>query len=147
MTRFSWFVRSGLGMFGAIVLAASIVAIATAIGAVTQGSDLVAPTVGTYVLALYGAALAGIGLATAGLVRSSLAAPTVIAVTIATFIIALLAHALKLPDWVADLDLTSHYGQPLVGQWDAVGVVASLALAIGGLLVGAWGLSRRDLRG
>ncbi len=147
MSRFGWFVRSGLGMFGAILLATTIVAIASAIGAVSQGSDVIAPTVGTYVLALYGAALAGIGLAVAGLARSSLATPTVIVVTVGMFLIALLANALKLPDWVADLDLSSHYGQPLVGHWDPVGVGVSLALAAGGLLIGAWGLRRRDLRG
>jgi hypothetical protein len=28
-----------------------------------------------------------------------------------------------------------------------VGILASLALAFGGLLLGAWGFSRRDLRG
>jgi ABC-2 type transport system permease protein len=145
MTRFSWFIRSGVGMFGGIVLAATIVAVASAIGALSQGSDVVAPTVGTYVLALYGAALAGLGLAMAGLVRSSLGAPTVIVVTIAMFLIALLAHALNLPDWVADLDLTSHYGQPLVGHWDGVGVLASLGLAFGGLLLGAFGVGRRDV--
>jgi ABC-2 type transport system permease protein len=146
MTRFAWFVRSGLGAFGAILLATTIVAAASAMGAISQGSDVAAPAIGTYVLALYGGALAGIGMAVAGLVRSSLAAPTVIVVTVGTFLIALLAAALKLPDWVADLDLTSHYGQPLVGHWDPVGIAASLALAIGGLLLGAWGLSRRDLR-
>jgi hypothetical protein len=34
----------------------------------------------------------------------------------------------------------------MVGEWDPVGVVAALVLGIGGLLVGAWGLSRRDVR-
>lgn len=147
MTRFRWFIRSGLGAYGAIVLATTIVAAASAIGAISQGSEVATPFVGTYVLALYGVALAGVGLAVAGLIRSSLAVPTVIVVTVGTFLIGLLANALKLPAWVADLDLTSHYGQPLVGHWDAVGVVASLVLAIGGLLLGAWGLRRRDLRG
>jgi hypothetical protein len=35
----------------------------------------------------------------------------------------------------------------MLGQWDAVGVIASAVLAIGGVLVGAWGFRRRDLRG
>ena len=146
MSRFGWFVRSGLGAYGAILLAATMVAVASAIGAASQGSDVLTPMVGTYVLALYGTALAGMGLATGGLVRSSLATPTVVVVTIGMFLIALLAVALKLPDWVAELDLSSHYGQPLVGLWDPVGIAASLAFAIGGLLIGAWGLGRRDLR-
>ena len=65
----------------------------------------------------------------------------------ARFLITLFATALKLPDWVADLALPGHYGRPMVGDWDPVGIVASLVLAVGGLLVGAWGLSRRDVRG
>jgi hypothetical protein len=46
-----------------------------------------------------------------------------------------------------NLSLAHHYGEPMIGSWDAVGIVASLALAIGGLVIGAWGFSRRDLRG
>ncbi len=57
------------------------------------------------------------------------------------------APALNLPDVVHDLALTSHYGFTMLGQWDAVGVVASAVLAVGGVLVGAWGFRRRDLRG
>lgn len=33
----------------------------------------------------------------------------------------------------------------MVGDWNAVGVVACLAIAIGGLLLGAWGIRRRDI--
>ena len=39
------------------------------------------------------------------------------------------------------------FGQPMGGVWDPVGIVAALALAIGGVLIGAWGFSRRDQRG
>jgi hypothetical protein len=35
----------------------------------------------------------------------------------------------------------------MIGNWDPVGIAASLALAVGGLLIGAWRFSRRDLRG
>jgi hypothetical protein len=34
----------------------------------------------------------------------------------------------------------------MLGQWDVVGVVASLVLAVGGIAVGAWGFGRRDLQ-
>ena len=64
---------------------------------------------------------------------------------IATFLIDLLAPALKLPDWVHQLALTAHLGQPMVGLWDAGGIVACLVIAVGGLLLGAWGVSRRDI--
>jgi hypothetical protein len=33
----------------------------------------------------------------------------------------------------------------MVGVWDAGGIVACLAIAIGGLLIGGWGVSRRDI--
>lgn len=147
LSRAAWLVRSGLGAFAAIVLAAAVVALGTAAGAAAQGSDVVTPTIATFVLALYGLAWAGLGIAVAGLVRPSLAAPTVVILTVGTFLITIFATALKLPDWVAELALSTHYGQPFVGAWDPVGVGVSLILAFGGLAIGAWGLSRRDLRG
>ena len=147
MSRVAWFLRSGLGTFLAIALSAAVVSLATAIGAAGQGSDAGQPARGAFVLALYGLAWAGVGLGVGGLVRSSLAAPTVIILTVGSFLIELFATALKLPDWVAGLALASHYGRPLVGIWDPVGIVASLVLAFGGLAVGAWGLTRRDVRG
>jgi putative exporter of polyketide antibiotics len=56
-----------------------------------------------------------------------------------------LAPALNLPDWVHQLALTDHFGSPLVGIWDPAGVVTCLILAVGGLLLGAWGMTRRDV--
>lgn len=147
MSRTAWLVRSGLGAYAAILLAAAIVGVAAAVGATSQGSDPVAPAIGAGVLALYGLAWAGVGIAVGGLRRASIASPTVIVLTVGTFLITLFATALKLPDWVADLALPGHYGRPMVGDWDPVGVVVSAGLAVGGLLVGAWGLSRRDVRG
>jgi hypothetical protein len=35
----------------------------------------------------------------------------------------------------------------MLGQWDVVGIVASVVIAVGGVLLGAWGFARRDLRG
>ena len=147
MTRVRWFVRSGLGTFLAISVSAAIVSAATAIGAASQGGDARQPARGAFVLGLYGLAWAGVGLAVGGLFRSSLAAPVVIVLTVGSFLIELFATALKLPDWVAGLALASHYGRPLVGVWDPVGVVASLVLAFGGVALGAWGMGRRDVRG
>src|SRR4029079_19707249 len=103
--------------------------------------------IGTFVLALYGLAWAGVGIAVGGLVRTSLAAPTVAVLTVGTFLISIFAVALKLPDWVAELALSGHYGKPFVGDWDPVGLGVSLFLAIAVLATGAWELSRRDLSG
>ena len=46
---------------------------------------------------------------------------------------------------VLDLSLYRHLGQPMAGVFDPVGIAAATVLAVGGLLVGAWGLRRRDL--
>jgi hypothetical protein len=35
----------------------------------------------------------------------------------------------------------------MAGQWDAWGVIASLVIAVGGILIGAWGIRRRDVSG
>jgi ABC-2 type transport system permease protein len=53
---------------------------------------------------------------------------------------------LDLPDAVHELALTAHFGQPMLGNWDPVGIVVSLVLAVGGVGLGAWGFARRDLR-
>ena len=64
---------------------------------------------------------------------------------IATLLVDLVAPPLNLPDWVHQLALTSHFGQPMVGSWDPVGIIASLAIAVGGVAIGAWGMARRDV--
>lgn len=94
---------------------------------------------------LYTAALAGVGFAIGGVVRTSIAAEIVAVVVVVTFLIDLLAPALRLPDAVHQLALTSHMGQPMIGIWDASGIVPCLVLAIGGLALGGWGMHRRDL--
>jgi hypothetical protein len=147
LSRRSWAVRTGLGVFAAIAAMTVIVALAVGAGATWAGSDALTPMAGTFALGLFAAALAGVGLAIGGLVRASIAARTVAVVVIATYLIDLLVPALRLPDRVHQLALTAHLGQPMVGVWDAGGVVACLVLAAGGLVLGALGLARRDLPG
>jgi ABC-2 type transport system permease protein len=147
LTRARWAVTSGTAVWLAIALVTVLLAAAVALGVASVGQDPATPALGTLVLALYGAALAGIGVAVAGLIRASLAAPTVLVIAIGTFLVDLLAPALRLPDWVQQLALTAHLGEPMVGAWDGAGIVACLVLAIGGLAVGAWGMSRRDVGG
>jgi ABC-2 type transport system permease protein len=77
--------------------------------------------------------------------RTSLAAEITALVVVATYLVDLLAPALKLPDWVHELALTAHLGQPMIGQWDVPGVIACLVIAIGGILIGAVGMTRRDI--
>ena len=147
LTRARWALASGVGVGLAILVSVAIVAIALAIGVGTTGDDPVRPAIGLVAVALYGGAMAGTGFAVGGLAHPSLAAPTVVAVTIGTFLIQVLAPALRLPDWVAQLALSGHMGHPLVGSFDPAGLGACLVLAVGGLLVGAWGLRRRDVEG
>jgi ABC-2 type transport system permease protein len=147
IARFRWMVETGLATYLAVVVTAVVVGIATAIAIATSGGGVLTPASGVFVIALYGMAVGGIGLAVGGLVRPSLAAPTVIVVIVGMLLIDILGPVLELPEWITNLSLARHYGEPMIGSWDALGIVASLALALGGLLIGAWGFSRRDLRG
>ena len=145
LARGAWAIRSGIGVFLALILMTAVIAVLVGIGAATTASDAVTPMIGTITLGLYAAALAGVGFAVGGLIRSSIAAEIVALAVTATFLVDLLAPALKLPDWVHQLALTAHMGRPMVGVWDAGGIVACLVIAIGGLLIGGWGVSRRDI--
>ena len=147
ISRRSWMLRSGLGVLAAIALMTLTIALATGLGAAVAVSDALTPIAGTLALGLFAAALAGIGFAVAGLVRPSAAAETVAVGVVATYRVDLLVPALDLPEGLHRLALTAHLGQPMVGVWDAAGVVACLVLAVGGLLLGARGFARRDLRG
>jgi ABC-2 type transport system permease protein len=146
VNRARWAVLGGLGALAAIVVMTVIAAIGIALGSSLTGGDILTPTVGTIVIGLYAAAITGIGIAAGGLFRASIAGEVAAAVVIATFLVDLLAPALKLPDWVHQLALTSHLGQPMLGIWDWGGIVACLVLAVGGCLLAGWGLARRDVR-
>lgn len=145
LTRARWSITSGIGVWLAVVVSIAVLAVSIGIGVVMAGNDPVQPVLGALALALYGIAMAGIGLAVGGLTRASFAAPTVVVVGIGTSLVDILADALRLPDWVRQLALSAHMGEPMVGRWDATGVVACLILAIGGLALGVWGMRRRDV--
>jgi ABC-2 type transport system permease protein len=146
VARTRWLVESALGTYGAILLTSLVAAVAAAAGVILAGGDPWQAMVGSTVLVLYGTALAGIGIAVGGLVRPSLAAPAVIAVVVGILLIDILAPLLELPEWVGNLALSSQYGEPMVGNWDPAGVIASLVLATGGVVIGAIGFARRDLQ-
>ena len=146
VARARWAFSTGLGLMAAVVILSALIALGVGIGSAAVGSDAATPMLGTVVLGLYAAAAAGVGLAVGGLVRSSVAAGTVAVLVTLTFLDDTFAPGLKLPDWVHQLALTSHLGQPMIGGWDWSGIVACLVLAVGGLILSAWGLSRRDVR-
>lgn len=145
MGRARWAIASGLGLFAAIGAMTALAMVGIALGVMIGGGDLATPVAGGVTLGLWAGAAAGIGLAVGGLWRSSIAAEITAVFVIATFLIDFLGPALKAPDWVNQLALTSHLGQPMLGVWDWNGVAACLGLAVGGLLIGAWGMRRRDV--
>jgi ABC-2 type transport system permease protein len=145
ISRTGWAIRTGAALVVAIALLVVVTGVFVAIGVASQGGDLVTPLAGSAILGLAAAGFLGIGFAAGGLVRSSLAAPVAAFVVIATFVLDTLGTALDLPDAVLDLSIYRHLGQPMVGTYDAAGIVAALVMAVGGVLVGAWGLQRRDV--
>ena len=144
-TRFRWMLSSGGGVLAAVGVVTLTLAAIVTFAVWTQAGELSEPLAGTVILGLASAGFTGIGLAVGGLVRASLAAPAAGFAAIATFLLDTLGAALKLPDPVLQLSLFKHLGQPMVGVYDSTGIVVAAALAVGGLLLGAFGLQRRDL--
>lgn len=145
ISRIRWALRSGLAVMAAIALFVAVLALFVVAAVAPQGGDVTAPLAGATILGLAAAGFAGIGFAAGGLVRSSLAAPAAAAVVIGTFVLDTLGAALDLPDEILDLSIYKHLGQPMAGSYDWVGIALSASLMVGGLLIGAWGLQRRDV--
>ena len=145
LTRVRWALASGVAATVAVVVVMALLVAAVGVGLVSAGQDPRAAMTGTLVLGIYGAAVVGVGMAAGGWAGPASAAPVAAAFTIGTFLLDTLAPVLRLPDWVAQLALTTHLGEPLVGRWDAVGLAACAMLAVGGLAIGAVGLRRRDI--
>ncbi len=145
VSRARWALRSAAAVMVAIALMTAIMAIGVAIGAATQAGDPLSLLPGLAVLGLYGMALAGIGLAVGGLIRPSLAAPVTIVLGLAFYLLDLIGSILDLPEAIVDLALNRHLGRPVLGTYDEVGLAVCAALAIGGILVCAIGIRRRDL--
>ena len=145
MSRARWVTAGGTAALVAIVVMTVLFAIGVGLGAASGGLAGGEAILGCAALGLYAAAIVGVGFAIGGLWRTSLAAEIAALLVVATYLLDLVAPALKLPDWVHQLALTAHLGQPMLGQWDAVGIVACIVIAVGGILLGAWGVSRRDV--
>ncbi len=146
-SRARWVIAGGVAALAAIVVMSILLAAGIGLGAVSSTVDAGEAMLGSAALGLYAAAIVGIGVAVGGLWRTSLAAEIAALFVVATYLTDLLAPALSLPDWVHQLALTSHLGQPMAGTWDTIGVGACIAIAVGGVLLGAWGMRRRDVTG
>lgn len=145
--RFRWVISTGLGIVFDIAVFVALCVIGIVLGTALAGGEIATPALGALVLGLFALAMAGIGFAVGGVFGAGAAAPVVAIATILTWFLDIIAPALGLPDVLHQLALTAHYGLPMLGHWDAAGVVASIVLLVGGLLIGAWGFARRDLRG
>jgi len=143
--RARWVITGGIAAILAIVVMTVLFVAGIGLGAALGGVAAGDPMVGSAALGLYAAAVVGVGVAVGGLWRTSLAAEITALVVVATYLIDLVAPPLKLPDWVHQLALTAHFGQPMLGIWDPVGIVACLVIAVGGIALGAWGIARRDI--
>jgi ABC-2 type transport system permease protein len=142
--RARWALLSGLGTFAAIAVMTVMACAGVGIGALLGDMEPWTPAAGTLSLGLVAAAAAGVGFAVGGF-RSSVAAEVVALVVVVEFLIDLIAPALRLPDWIHQLAIAAHLGQPVTGSWGWAGVAACLAIAAGGLLLGAWAIRRRDV--
>jgi len=145
LPRWRWVVAGAIAALAADALMTLLFAASIGLGAGSGGVEAGQAMLGSASLGLYAAALIGIGVAIGGLWRTSLAAEIVALFVVATYLVGLLAPPLGLPDWVHQLALTTHFGQPMAGQWDASGVIACVAIAALGIALGAWGLARRDV--
>jgi ABC-2 type transport system permease protein len=145
MARTRWVLAGGAAALIAIVVMTVLFAAGVGIGAAMGGLSSGDALLGCASLGLYAAAIVGIGFAVGGLWRTSLAAEIAALLVVVTYLLDLVAPALGLPDWLHQLALTSHFGRPMLGEWDLVGVVACLVIAAGGVLLGAWGMQRRDV--
>ena len=143
--RTMWFLRSGAGMLLAIMVMGVMLGLGPAIGAAVQGDAWLQVLAGGLVLGLYAAALAGVGLLVGGAGWPKLAALAVGGLTLLFYLIDLLGQLLGLSPELLNISLTRHLGRPMAGTFDVPGLVACAALALGGLLLGAWRFGRRDL--
>jgi ABC-2 type transport system permease protein len=145
MARARWVVAGGIAALLAAVVTTVLFAAGIGLGSAVGGLASGDAMLGSVSLGLYAAAIVGIGVAVGGVWRTSIAAEIAALVVVATYLLDLVAPPLNLPDWLHQLALTAHFGKPMMGEWDMVGVVACLAIAVGGILLGAWGMARRDV--
>ncbi|MGD0410037.1 MAG: hypothetical protein ABSB34_13745 [Candidatus Limnocylindrales bacterium] len=145
LARSRWVIAGGIAALLAVVVMSLLFMAGIWIGCVSGGVASGDAALGSAALGLYAIAIVGIGVAIGGAWRTSVAGELAAVVVLVTYLIDLLAPPLKLPDWVHQLAITVHLGQPMVGQWDTAGVAACFAIAIGGVAIGAIGIRRRDI--
>ena len=145
LARSRWVVSGGISAILAVVVMTALFAAGIWLGATSGGAAAGSALTGSAALGIYALAVVGIGVAVGGLWRTSIAAEVAAVFVVLTYIIDLVVPALKLPDWLHQLALTAHLGQPMLGIWDPAGIAACVAIAVGGIAIGAIGIRRRDV--
>ena len=145
VARARWVLAGGASALLAVVVLTVLFAAGIGLGGLAGGLDARQAMVGSVALGLFAAAVVGIGVAVGGLWRTSLAAEIAAVFVVVTYLIDLVAPPLNLPDWFHQLALIAHLGRPMIGEWDWVGMGACVVIAVGGILLGAWGMARRDV--
>jgi len=145
LRRWRWVFSGAIACLVSVAIVTAFFVGGVAAGASSGGATPGDALTGSLSLGLYALALVGIGIAVGGVWRTSLAAEVVALFVVATYLVDLLVPPLNLPDWLHQLALTAHFGAPMLGNWDAVGVGASLLIAVAGAAIGAWGIQRRDI--
>lgn len=145
ISRVSWFVRSALGLLLAVFLIGVVIGLAAGLGAAVEGDPALPVVTGGLVIGLYAVALAGVGVLVFGLGWPQFAGGAVGGVTVGFYLIDLIGGILRLPDYITDIALTRHLGEPMAGSYDWPGMGICLAVVVFGVVVGAWRFARRDL--
>jgi ABC-2 type transport system permease protein len=145
VARISWVLRSGTALLLVSFLIGALSGLLMALGAAIAGLQPLHVLLGGLVIGLFGAALAGVGVLVSGVSRASWAGPAVAGLAIGMAVVDMLGGVLGLPEWLVNLSLTRHLGQPIGGVYDVPGLIVSAALAAGGLAAGAIAFARRDL--
>ena len=145
MARARWVLAGGAAALLAVVVLTVLFAAGIGVGGLAGGLDARQAMAGSVALGLFAGAVVGIGFAVGGLWRTSLAAELAAVFVVITYLIDLVAPPLALPDWFHQLALVAHLGQPMIGRWDVAGMVACVVICFGGILLGAWGMTRRDV--
>jgi ABC-2 type transport system permease protein len=145
MSRTTWVLAGGVAALLATVIVTVLFAVGIGSGVAGTEIDATESMLGTASLGLFTAAIIGIGFAVGGLWRTSIAPEIAALVVVGTYLLDLLVPPLGLPDAIRELALTSQLGQPMMGVWDPAGVVACSVIAVGGIVLGALGMRRRDV--
>ena len=143
--RVSWFVRSSLGLLLAIFAIGLVIGVGSGLGAAVAGDPALPVVTGGMVIGLYAVALAGVGVLVFGLGWPQFAGGAVAAVTVGFYLIDLIGGILLLPDYITDIALTRHLGEPMAGSYDWPGMALCAGVVVFGVVVGAWRFARRDL--